>query len=267
MVAKQPRLKGVDVTSTCAATVHFIQAGSGTGVSLAPRYVLTCAHVVAAEDDVDGEVVKGRVGRKKLVMFPSGRVFLSRCVAVRETEDGEEDAALLELEEEIGAGGGGGLPPPPVATLAPKGAEPDDRLFSIGNPSSVDLESVEGGELEFEPPTWHPSVGSCIGGADEGYVGHSCWTYWGHSGAPLFNERGEVRWRGVVRIPQRWREAIATHTHRSNVHHNHPLLCDSLRSSQVVSLHCSWNDETGLRRGQRHGVLSDICSSVSSVKN
>ena len=25
------------------------------------------------------------------------------------------------------------------------------------------------------------------------YLQHSCWTYWGHSGAPLFDERGEVR--------------------------------------------------------------------------
>ena len=25
-----------------------------------------------------------------------------------------------------------------------------------------------------------------------GMLLHSCWTYWGHSGAPLFNERGEV---------------------------------------------------------------------------
>ena len=24
------------------------------------------------------------------------------------------------------------------------------------------------------------------------YLQHSCWTYWGHSGAPLFNERGQV---------------------------------------------------------------------------
>eukprot|EP01052_Picozoa_sp_SAG31_P026740 SAG31_NODE_2446_length_5678_cov_9.411185_7_plen_136_part_00 len=25
-----------------------------------------------------------------------------------------------------------------------------------------------------------------------GYLQHSCWTYWGHSGAPLFNETGRV---------------------------------------------------------------------------
>jgi len=33
-------------------------------------------------------------------------------------------------------------------------------------------------------------------GAGEGqttcYLLHSCWTYWGHSGAPLFDERGHV---------------------------------------------------------------------------
>ena len=124
IVAKQPRMKDVDANSTFEACVHFIQAGSDTGVALPPRYVLTCAHVVAAEDDGDG-VVKGRMGRRKLVMFPSGRVFMARCVAVRETEDGEEDAALLELEEEIGETGP--TLPPPVAALASKGAEPGDR--------------------------------------------------------------------------------------------------------------------------------------------
>lgn len=27
---------------------------------------------------------------------------------------------------------------------------------------------------------------------DGGYLRHSCWTYWGHSGAPLFDAAGRV---------------------------------------------------------------------------
>ena len=119
------------------------------------------------------------------------------------------------------------------------------RLFCIGNPSNVDLESMAQGEIEFEPPTWHASVGRCEGylapdiqaardaqrargraptrgelklvaeaeavGAEEGsFLQHSCWTYWGHSGAPLFDERG-----------------------------------------RVAGLHCAWDDGTGMRHGQK----------------
>jgi hypothetical protein len=101
-------------------------------------------------------------------------------------------------------------------------AESGDRLFCVGNPSNVDLEELWGasGETEFEPPTWHTSAGSCQGYLDlaaqtaqheqsqrgraptrgeqkrahgteavdaerGGMLMHSCWTYWGHSGAQL----------------------------------------------------------------------------------
>ena len=116
----------------------------------------------------------------------------------------------------------------------------------------MDLENLEGGESEFEPPTWHTSVGSCLGyvnpdiqeemdaqrergraptrGERErlqnaapiksesgGYLQHSCWTYWGHSGAPLFNQVGHV-----------------------------------------VGLHCAWDDRTGMRHGQKLKHLQEV---------
>jgi len=118
---------------------------------------------------------------------------------------------------------------PPAARLASAPAELGERLFCVGNPSNVDLEAFRGkkASIAFDPPAWHTSVGLCKGyqsteiyaareaqaargraptrgerklvdeaqpvGADLGVSHvHSCWTYWGHSGAPLFTERGEV---------------------------------------------------------------------------
>ena len=142
-------------------------------------------------------------------------------------------------------------PPPSMplaaASVATQPAALGARLFCVGNPSNVDLESLaDGGEgIEFEPPTFHTSVGECLGyidpatqaamaaqqargraptrgelklvaeaapvGACEGtYLQHSCWTYWGHSGAPLFDEAG-----------------------------------------RVAGLHCAWDDRTGMRHGQK----------------
>lgn len=183
-VARWGKLGLTDVESTFDATCHFIQAASGTGVSLEGGILLTCAHVIAAEDDENADGVVNRVGRQKLVMFPRGkRLFLCRCVAVCETLDGDEDVALLQLEEEVRTGEEGEGGAPPVAALADKAAEVGDWLFAVGNPSNIDLETLGDRNIDFDPPTWHCSVGACVCGKDvEGYVNHSCWTYWGHSG-------------------------------------------------------------------------------------
>ena len=235
--------------ATFDAVVHFVQAGSGTGVHIGGGKVLTCAHVVDARDDdamEEGEIPT-RLGRQKLLMFASGRTFIAECVAVQESEDGSEDVAVATLGTELavttlpsssygaeavaaGAAAVGlvGLDAPlPAAEVAEEAVALGGRLFCVGNPSNVDLESLSEGGIEFEPPTWHTSVGRCEGYMDPevqaardaqkargraptrgelksvadaapvsavagSYLQHSCWTYWGHSGAPLFNERGEV---------------------------------------------------------------------------
>ena len=243
--------------ATFDAVVHFVQSGSGTGVHVGGGRILTCAHVVDARDDdsadADADEPPERVGRQKLVMFGgSGRTFLARCVAVEESADGVKDVAVVTMGAEVdvrglpdsqggrekeadviviegdevenGSGGGGcgneggALP---SALVADSACEKGGRLFCVGNPSNVDLESLSQGSISFEPPTWHTSVGQCEGylpaeahaareeqdsrgraptrgelrkvaeaGAVSAETGtfllHSCWTYWGHryQGAP-----------------------------------------------------------------------------------
>ena len=213
--------------------------------------------VDSRDDDEEGGTVPTRTGRCKLVMFASGRTFLARCVSVVESADGEQDVAAMVLGAEIdvpatrdgfdrGCGDDeGGCDVLPSAALATTPATIGDPLFCVGNPSSVDLESITAGSIEFEPPTWHASVGACVGYLDPAtqqlqaaqaargraptrgerrrvaksaptdseagtYLQHSCWTYWGHSGAPLFDAQG-----------------------------------------RVVGLHCAWDDSTGMRHGQK----------------
>jgi hypothetical protein len=203
---------------------------------------------VDARDDDDCDGIPKRVGRQKVVMFPSGRVFLTKCVNVNETENGDVDVAVVRIGEEVNlmvessVFGDGELP---SSSLASTACRQGDRLFSIGNPSNVNLESNRG-KVHFEPPTWHASVGACQGymdleaqralaeqsdrgraptrgekkrvseapaqreETDGGYLRHSCWTYWGHSGAPLYNENGEI-----------------------------------------AGMHCAWDDRTGMRHGQK----------------
>ena len=151
----------------------------------------------------------------------------------------------MQISHEIPLQKGNHDAPPPASSISSSPVELGSRLFCIGNPSNVDLESLGGGSSEFEPPTWHVSVGECLGyvnpevqalvdaqltrgraatrgekamlnnpqpvdSARGGYLQHSCWTYWGHSGAPIFNEQGNV-----------------------------------------VGLHCAWDDTTGMRHGQK----------------
>mmetsp|Transcript_12834 Transcript_12834/g.20942 ORF Transcript_12834/g.20942 Transcript_12834/m.20942 type:complete len:401 (-) Transcript_12834:1477-2679(-) len=220
---------------TYDAVVHFIQEGSGTGVHVGGGLILTCAHVVDSRDDCD-DIIPCRIGRMKTIMFPSGSVFLARCVAVTEGENGILDSAALRicaLVMDFPAASYGDCDSSvdydllPVATVSSTPAVAGTELLCIGNPSSIDLESVASNKnIEFDPPTWHTSVGSVISSEDGQLMTHSCWTYWGHSGAPLFNSSGEI-----------------------------------------VGLHCAWDDGSGIRQAQRLETLLETLRSLSFGTN
>lgn len=106
-------------------------------------------------------------------------------------------------------------------------------LICIGHPGSEDLEVDSQTPVSTDYDVLHISLGHYRGMAagqdaqDNSEIGalkHDCWTYWGHSGAPLIDaNRGEM-----------------------------------------VGLHSSWDDETGMRRGVGweaiQGFLRDWCA-------
>ena len=90
-------------------------------------------------------------------------------------------------------------------------------LGCIGHPGSEDLEtSLHGVKTNYD--VLHVSVGKFRGYADGqdlqdnseiGVLKHDCWTYWGHSGAPLVNQE----------------------------------------TGSLEGVHSSWDEDTGMRRG------------------
>ena len=269
------------------AVVHFLQSGSGTGVHIGDGKILTCAHVVDSRDDnLEGEGESDRrpirIGRKKVVMFPNRKLFIAECTTVEESADGSSDVAILllrselafpreasaaldmnilivgkeegDVEEEnstrvkrrrardssaVASSSSSSLSPRscpssfiqdlPSATLAEMPLSHGKRVFCVGNPSNVDLESINMGHIEFHPPAWHCSVGRTQDGgirnSCNNSIYHSCWTYWGHSGAPLFDEDGHVQ-----------------------------------------GIHSSWDDQTGIRIGQKLENLQLAVQKTSGKK-
>ena len=209
------------ISNTMNSVCHFIQKESGTGVHIGDGMILSCAHVIASDiDDEENEAKIDRINRNKYVIFANGIIYKAKCIKF----DNDKDLALLRIDfdsklrlecvdidkDEIG-----------TAVLSDNMPKLKSDLFCIGNPSNINLECDTEEGNDFDPKIFHLSFGKLEmehNDNDElGGYGHSCWTYWGHSGAPIFNENGEV-----------------------------------------VSLHNSWNDETGLRHGVKLNVIIDF---------
>jgi hypothetical protein len=91
-----------------------------------------------------------------------------------------------------------------------------EKIFCIGQPGSEDLESKTRKRVEYnlfeisEGKYWGIAPGQNEQDNEEiGGLMHDCWTYWGHSGAPLVKSK----------------------------------------EGTLIGLHSSWDEETGMRRG------------------
>ena len=120
----------------------------------------------------------------------------------------------------------------------PELAHANTRVVCVGNPFDMDLECPDGetprpmgftpfwvsaGVLQGRLLTWKESAAK----ENLGRQRHSCWTYWGHSGAPLLRP----------------------------VFHDDPDGDENSMQVEVVGIHNSWDDTNG----QRHAVsLEDI---------
>ncbi|KAK6846358.1 AT hook domain-containing protein [Apiospora arundinis] len=189
------------------------QEEAGTAVCIADEgLLLTCSHCCADE-------AGNRPGKSKLhwLIFSSGRVVGAKCIAW----DAKRDLALLRITkaQRHSYKGVSQLADYqfPSVKVATEHIAVGSRMMCIGHPGSEDLEAEEAG-IETGYDVLHASAGRFRGHAegqdvqDNSEIGalmHDCWTYWGHSGAPLL--------------------AWAT--------------------GQLVGLHSSWDDQTAMRRG------------------
>jgi S1-C subfamily serine protease len=217
-VAKQEGLPS-PVSSAVEATLVFAQEEAGTAVCIAPEgLLLTCSHCVAERrDELDPE-------KLHWLIFASGRIVSAKCVAW----DPARDLALLQVvasqaDASVSSVGASTAPCDAGSSAFSSVVTGDSttaincRLVCIGHPGSEDLEAEEPG-VKTDYDVLHVSTGRFRGHAEGqdpqdnseiGALQHDCWTYWGHSGAPLLDRR----------------------------------------SGKLVGLHSSWDDETGMRRG------------------
>jgi hypothetical protein len=210
------------VASAARATLVFAQEEAGTAVCISPHgLLLTCSHCVAESPEEMSDI------KSKWLLFASGQIVSADCVAW----DPKRDLALLQItaaQPEPQLAKPDAIPNPgnttsasihsfpftPVAEVPPRLRA---ALVCIGHPGSEDLEvSTRGVQTGYD--VLHISTGQFRGyDADQdlqdnseiGALKHDCWTYWGHSGAPLVEQN----------------------------------------TSRLIGIHSSWDETTGMRRG------------------
>ncbi|KAF2092693.1 hypothetical protein NA57DRAFT_69624 [Rhizodiscina lignyota] len=179
------------------ATLVFAQEEAGTAVCISPDgLLLTCSHCVA-------ESVAEFDGSKNYWLRD---LALLQIVAAQSTVDLPASLASNSRSWTF--------PFFPPAERPPK---INAALSCVGHPGSEDLQAVLSG-VKTNYDTLCVSSGTFRGYAkgqdvqDNSEIGalkHTCWTYWGHSGAPLIEQA----------------------------------------TGKLVGLHSSWDDQTGMRRG------------------
>lgn len=149
------------------ATVRIHSGGSGVAIA-ADGLILTAGHVID----------RSAVHR---VTFPDGTTYAADRVAL----DERWDLGLLRLRGEVDV---------PWAAIAPMTPAEGDAVVAIGQPGRF----TPGGEPTHYRP-FHASKGVIRGGLANplgnqrlGRTMHDAWTYWGHSGSPLFDVNGRI---------------------------------------------------------------------------
>jgi hypothetical protein len=201
------------------ATLVFAQEEAGTAVCVSPCGVLlTCSHCVAeTEDELDWD-------RLHWLLFASGDAVAAKTIVW----DAKRDLVLLIIVQAPDPSS-----PFPFHCLSTNALRPRACLVCVGHPGSEDLEETIAG-VQTNYDTLVLSVGTYRGLApgqdphDNSEIGalmHDCWTYWGHSGAPLI-ERD---------------------------------------TGYLVGLHSSWDDETAMRRGVAWEALKAFADEVAGL--
>ncbi len=167
----------------------------GTAVCISEKgYILTCSHAAPPFEDDNN--------KESLYIFQNGEIVKALTLE----KDDQLDLALLKIIEIYENGKFTKIENFPqkkfnyskikISSLNEKIGE---NVFCIGNPCFTMYD--DDGKLENNKykPFWI-SFGKIKGYIKDGIyckndlgpLIHSCWTYWGHSGAPIFNTNGKI---------------------------------------------------------------------------
>ena len=172
----------------------------GTAVCISEKgYILTCSHAVSP--------FEGQKTKECLYIFPNGEIVKTLTLE----KDEKLDLALLKIIEiyENENKNFIKIEKNPekkfvYAKIKPTIKEENEKIgenvFCIGNPC---FEMFDDEDEKLRRNNYKPfwiSFGKIkgymrdkiYGKNDLGPLIHDCWTYWGHSGAPIFNNNGEV---------------------------------------------------------------------------
>jgi hypothetical protein len=221
LLRKQQLLRSIDlavdesttIANSIRASLAFAAHQAGTAVCIAPDgLLLTCAHCVAETQEELADVAN----ELPWLMFADGHAVQAEVLKW----DARRDLALLRIVHAQSSISSGSFPHCPISA-GPTRA--NSKLLCVGHPGSEDLESPASKSGQLRATGYDVlcvSRGRYRGLArgqdpqDNSEIGalmHDCWTFWGHSGAPLI-EDGDT-------------------------------------GGRLVGLHSSWDDETGMRRG------------------
>ncbi|KAL4732322.1 hypothetical protein ACLX1H_001337 [Fusarium chlamydosporum] len=181
------------------ATYIFAQVDGGTAVCISPDGVLlTCAHCISELTSMPFHVL----------ISSSGSIISAQVISW----DPARDIALLLIDQAQSP-----QRPFPHVRIASSPPKFNSKLLCIGHPGPDDLEA-ESSDAKTGYDTLVLSEGTFRGLAEGqdpqnnsniGALKHNCWTYWGHSGAGLFDRM----------------------------------------TGSLVGVHSSWDEKTGMRRG------------------
>jgi S1-C subfamily serine protease len=189
-----------------SATLVFAQEEAGTAICISSAgLLLTCSHCIAESlEDLKKEY---------WLLFASGQVVQAKYL----TWEPGPDLGLLQIIAVQGQHNSKEAPTFASINIANRPPKTGALLVCIGHPGSEDLEaSIPRIKTNYD--VLYVSEGRFRGYAkgqdlqDNSEIGalkHDCWTYWGHSGAPLIDAA----------------------------------------TGKLVGLHSSWDETTGMRRG------------------
>jgi S1-C subfamily serine protease len=148
-----------------------VKLGGGSGVNLSPRgLILTAGHVV------------DRVGATLTVRFPDGTEYAGTAIAF----DPVLDLGLVSLKDAKHL---------PIAVIAAAPPSVGDDVCVIGQPGDTTPDGAATGYQPWTVTTGHIRgfrAGDRDGEQHLGRTKHDAWTYWGHSGSPLFDRDGAI---------------------------------------------------------------------------